>query len=371
MAKSKRPQQPKRIGQSQPEGVTRAAGASKASAVAPAGAKPVTATHAATSTVSKSSGATTPTSSASAAGSSRLNAMRERTASSNGAQTRRPVQRTRYAQAPWWRRNLGAIIVVSVVVVLVGAFIGFANFQNKQASAGIGDPAPSSIMKTLSTIPASEFATVGTGTTLIQPSATSANTAMLRANGKPEVVYVGAEYCPYCAAERWSTVIALSRFGSFKGVELMRSSSTDVSPNTPTLSFRNATYTSDYIAFSMTETQDRDQNALATPAADVIQVFSQYDQAPYTNSAGSIPFMSFGNQYITVGSPYDPGLLAGLNWQDVANQLKDASNPSTQAILSTANYQTAMICKLTNNTPGNVCNTPVIQEIEGKLPAAK
>jgi thiol-disulfide isomerase/thioredoxin len=364
MAKSKRPQQPKRIGQSQPEGVTRATGASKASA------STTSKTPAAVAPAASKASSAAPTAS-SGSSPSRLNAMRERTATSNGAQPRRPVQRARYAQAPWWRRNMGALIVVGVVVVLVGAFIGFANFQNKQAAAGIGDPAPDSIMKTLTTIPASEFATVGTGSTTIQVEATSANTPMLRSGGKPEVVYVGAEYCPYCASERWSTVIALSRFGTFKGLELMRSSSTDTRPNTPTLSFRDATYSSKYITFSMTEGQDRNGNPLATPPADISQIFSQYDQAPYTQSAGSIPFMSFGNQYVTIGAPYDPQLLAGLNWQDVADQLKDPTNPSTQAILSTANYQTAAICKLTNNQPSNVCNTPVIQQIEAKLPAAQ
>ena len=35
---------------------------------------------------------------------------------------------------------------------------------------------------------------------------------------KPELLYIGAEYCPYCAASRWPLIIALSRFGTFKGL---------------------------------------------------------------------------------------------------------------------------------------------------------
>lgn len=365
MAKSKRPQQqPKRIGQSQPEGVARATGGAKASAA--------TTSKTPVGAAARAASATAPATSVNG-GSSRLNTIRERTSASTGAQPRRPVQRKRFAQAPWWRRNIGAITVTSIVVVLIAAFVIAANLQNRQAAAGIGDPVPSSVMKTLATIPASEFASIGTGSTGIVMQATTANTPVLTANGKPEVVYVGAEYCPFCAAERWSTVIALSRFGSFSGVELMRSSATDTAPNTPTLSFRNATYTSKYITFSMIETQDRNGAALATPSADISAIFSQYDQPPYitASQAGSIPFTSFGNQYITIGSPYDPRLLAGLNWQDVANQLKDPTSQASQAIISTANYQTAAICKLTNNQPGNVCNTPIIQQIEAKLPAAK
>ncbi len=33
--------------------------------------------------------------------------------------------------------------------------------------------------------------------------------------GKPEVLFVGAEFCPFCAAERWPLIVALSRFGHF------------------------------------------------------------------------------------------------------------------------------------------------------------
>ncbi len=30
----------------------------------------------------------------------------------------------------------------------------------------------------------------------------------LTSGGKPQIVYMGAEYCPYCAAERWAMVVA-------------------------------------------------------------------------------------------------------------------------------------------------------------------
>ncbi|HEX9038602.1 MAG TPA: DUF929 family protein [Ktedonobacterales bacterium] len=359
MAKSKRPQQPKRIGQDQPAGVARATASARTGAAM----------------TSKATGATNgkAASPANGASPSRLNAIRERAGGSSSAQARRPAQRARYARVPWWRRNLGALIVGGVVVILVGVFIAFASYQNKQASVGIGSPVPSSIMKTLTTIPASEFASVGPGSTQILGTlnATPANTPLLTAGGKPEVIYVGAEYCPYCAAERWSTVIALSRFGSFSGLELMRSSSTDQYANTPTLSFRNATYTSKYLTFSMTETEDRSGAALATPASDVLAVFNQYQTSPYTTSPGAIPFMSFGNQYITSGASYIPSMLTGLDWQQVATQLQNSNSATSQAVIGTANYQTAAICKLTNNQPGNVCGTTVIQELEAKLPAAK
>ena len=377
MAKSKR-QQPKRIGQSQPDGVSRATAASKASDATSNGKASATSATSATSNAkngaangsttgakSATTGATTGSNTTATSGSTRLSAMRERTQ----AGQRRPQQRTRYARQPWWRRNLGALITVTVIVVLIGAFVGFAQYQNNKASAGIGDPVPSTVMNDLTTVPASTFATVGTGSVATSFTenlqATAANTPLLTSNGKPEVIYVGAEYCPYCAAERWGTVIALSRFGSFSGLELTRSSSSDVYPNTPTLSFRNSTYTSKYIVFNATETTDRNQQPLATPSADVQTIFQTY------NSSGSIPFLSYGNQYITVGGPFLPTMLANLDWQQVSSQLKNPKSDVSQAVIGSANYQTAMICKLTNNQPSDVCNTPVIQQIEAKLPAAK
>ncbi len=54
-----------------------------------------------------------------------------------------------------------------------------------------------------------------------------------RAARKPQVAYIGAEYCPFCASERWPMVIALSRLGTFSGLGLTTSSATDVFPEHP------------------------------------------------------------------------------------------------------------------------------------------
>ena len=36
---------------------------------------------------------------------------------------------------------------------------------------------------------------------------------------------MGAEYCPYCAAQRWAMIVALSRFGTFSGLTTVHSAS--------------------------------------------------------------------------------------------------------------------------------------------------
>src|SRR5207237_546429 len=68
-------------------------------------------------------------------------------------------------------------------------------------------------------------------------------------NGKPEVFFYGAEWCPLCAAERWSIITALSRFGTFHNLKEIASSSTDSYPNTSTFTFYQSSYTSSYIDF--------------------------------------------------------------------------------------------------------------------------
>jgi hypothetical protein len=343
---------------------------------APSAASVVTrATGAASTTTGSASGASaTKVAERPAAGASRLSEIRARTASATGASgtraSQRPQQnRRRYApQQPWWRRNLLALGSVVGVVIIVVAFIFYSQQRNKVTAVGIGDAAPQSVLSALSGVSNTTAAAVGTGGIADGFEGTPPGTPLLTSKGLPEVVYVGAEYCPYCAAERWSTIIALDKFGSFKGLTLMRSTASDRFPNTATFSFKGATYTSKYLVFSATETQDRNQAQLDTPPTEAIQSFSTYDTAPYTNQPGGIPFISYGDQYVTTSGPYQPTMLANLSWQQIASQLNNPNSDVTKAIVGTANYQTAMICKLTNNQPASACSPSYIQQIEASLP---
>ena len=59
------------------------------------------------------------------------------------------------------------------------------------------------------------------------------------------MVFVGAEFCPYCALERWALVVALFRFGTFSNLgQTISSSSTDVYPGLQSWSFKDSTFTS-------------------------------------------------------------------------------------------------------------------------------
>ena len=201
------------------------------------------------------------------------------------------------------------------------------------------------------------------------------NGTALTSNGKPELLYLGGEYCPYCAAERWAMVNALSRFGTFTGLTTTHSSTSDVYPDTPTYTFAKAKYTSSYLTFTSVEEFGNERvgnsNNSSTPYVTLqTPTTAQQAVAAAYNPTGSIPFLDFGNKYVEVGnlSPLSPSMLAGKTWAQVAAAMNDPASSLGKALVGNANYITAGICKLTNNLPASAC-TPAIQQLETHLAA--
>jgi thiol-disulfide isomerase/thioredoxin len=260
---------------------------------------------------------------------------------------------------------------VAAVLIIVVAFIVIKTLS-KPASAGPTGSATTAaaVTQDLATVPATTLAKIGKGTTYsgaVQTIRTSS--APLTQGGKPEIVYVGAEYCPYCAAERWALVTALSRFGTFSNLGLIHSISTDVDPNTPTLTFYKSAYTSKYIVFQTTEAQTVSKATLQPLTALDNQLMRKYDVPPYvptSTSDGAFPFVDFGNKYVIDGASYDPAVLKGLTWAQVAAALQDPSSPVATGADGAANLITAAICKITNNKPATAC-TSAVQSLEGQL----
>ena len=85
---------------------------------------------------------------------------------------------------------------------------------------------------------------------LIDPGTLSAGSGPpLTDRGKPEVLYVATEYCPYCAMENWPLIVALSRFGQFTGLTSSRSAEFDHIAPVDSWTFYGSHYTSSYLAF--------------------------------------------------------------------------------------------------------------------------
>jgi hypothetical protein len=268
------------------------------------------------------------------------------------------------------------ILVVAVIatMVVIKATGGSATAQSShlqasdgQASAADTTVLSSTVLSDLS-VPAATLDEVGSPDSDTLPSAVSRTTVLKGADGKALITYVGAEYCPYCAAERWSLAIALSRFGTLSGLAGTHSSTADVYPDTQTLSFYKASYSSAFLDFQSVEEAGNQEvggtyPTLQTPTAAQEALLSTYD------TAGSIPFLDIANKYVITGASYSPQVLQGLTREQIASDLSNPSSAVAKAIDGTANDITAAICNVTSNQPSSVCDSAAIAAIAKKLAA--
>jgi thiol-disulfide isomerase/thioredoxin len=276
------------------------------------------------------------------------------------------------SRAKHGRRSHSLGIIVGVLIAVALLVIGFIVFSrlNTGTSGTTADTNPTSnpqVLKQVTSVSPSVYDTVGTGG-VTNPLNVTKNQPLLKGDGgRPVFFYAGAEYCPYCAAERWGMITALSRFGTFSNVSLIHSSESDI----PTFSFYKSTFTSQYVDFVPVEAQGQAVNGgqppvLQAPTAEQEKLVSTYNAPPYVSqsAAGSIPFVDIGNQYILSGASYSPTLLQASDQKTISSQLSDPTSDITKSIIGTANYLTAGICKITNQQPGSVCNSNAIQTIE-------
>ncbi|HLI08579.1 MAG TPA: DUF929 family protein [Ktedonobacteraceae bacterium] len=268
-------------------------------------------------------------------------------------------------------------VALLVVAAAVGIFFYLSNQSQSSGSSSIAingrKAAPQQVVNEVTNVSPSVLQSVDIGQVQTTPIPLSGQPSLTGPSGKPEFFYYGAEYCPYCAAQRWSMIVALSRFGTFKNLSITTSSASDVYASTPTFSFYGSSYTSSYIDFVSVETTTNQPDSsggyvtLETPTAQEQQLVNQYDASPYTSQPGSIPFVDIANKYIMIGPAYSPQLLQGQNWQQIASALSDPSSQMAQGIIGGANYLTAAICESTNQQPASVCQAAPIPAIEAQL----
>jgi thiol-disulfide isomerase/thioredoxin len=259
----------------------------------------------------------------------------------------------------------GSVLAVIVIVVAFILVKSMSSPTTTPASTG-RTPLPASVASNVTGVPASALAAVGKGSVITtSPPVTKVTGPPLTSNGKPEMLYIGAEYCPYCAAMRWSMAVALSRFGTLSTpLHGIHSASNDAFPNTATLTFYKSGYNSKHLTFTPVENLAVDHSLLQSPTAQQNQIWARYEPDP--NQRG-YPFIDIGNRYVIKGPIFDPGVLKGLTWSQIAADLHNPSSPVAQGVLGAANYITAAICKTTNNQPTSVCSAPSITAVAGGL----
>ena len=265
--------------------------------------------------------------------------------------TRLKELRAQQAASERKRRLTVAAVVSAVIVIVVVAVVLAALNAPKGAvtSAKTSGTISDTLAKSLAGVPSATYDTVGVGSA--SPTTIKSMTgAVALKDGKPRMIYVGAEYCPFCAGERWALVTALSRFGTFTGIEYAVSSATDTPASIPTLSLKNAKFTSQYLSFESYEVQDRDGKALQKEPDDVAALQS-------ANGGTAIPWIYYAGKAYQSGSTVD-GTVFGTEAQDpIGAALTDPSSALTKAVIGGANLTTARICQTTGNKPANVCTS--------------
>ncbi len=255
---------------------------------------------------------------------------------------------------------MGLVAVTFIVIYLIysQSAIGPGG-----TSALVGQPVSSGDMNAITGVSANTLSAVGQGPSgLVSPRPITGG-SNLTLNGKPEVLYIGGDYCPYCAAERWAILVALTKFGNFTGIEYMQSSATDVYSSTSTFTFAHANYTSNYISFVAVEYWDRSDNIRTSLTSTEQSLFSQY--SPNQN----IPFVDLANVYLLGGSQYPPSVLrvgnnvngAPYDWTQIGSQLNNSSSIFAQNVDGAANHLISAICKIDGSKPANVCSQPFAQ----------
>jgi uncharacterized protein DUF929 len=251
------------------------------------------------------------------------------------------------------RRILAISAVVAIIAVIVVVYFVASAGINPYASY-IGQPVSQGVFQQVTGVSDATLNSVG-AISGVNPPAPITGTP-LTSGGKPEVLFIGGEYCPFCAVERWSMIMALSRFGEFTGIQYMESSSTDVNPNTPTFTFSGASYSSNYITFVPVEEFDRSGSIRQALTTDQQSLLTQYDTCSGSSSSGGIPFIDIGNAFaVNCGAQFNLD-ISGDNWTQIASQLNDPSSTTAKLIDGAANSLISAICRVDGGQPAAVCS---------------
>jgi len=256
----------------------------------------------------------------------------------------------------------GAVVIVVAVIIIAVSLTGTTKKAKTSAGLPTGEyDIPSNLVAQVEDVPVKDLvdAALADRSAATPPQALPRGNAELTLGGKPEVLYIGAEYCPFCAAERWAMVMALSKFGTFGNLHGTSSSATDVNPSTPTFAFLHSTFTSKYLAFVPVETLANDEKTtLQTPTSAEQALLTKWDAPPYISAtdAGSIPFVYMAGRYLQLGASYNAAPLSGMNFSAAVSYITSAKNATSKAAMATAGYFVGDICALTHGQPASVCS---------------
>jgi len=278
--------------------------------------------------------------------------------------TPRPSVETLWTRSRRRHQRRRSVTAGMLVLIVLGAFsitkIDDSSPSGNSATTTTANARLASYYLAAGAVPNSTLEAVGLPSTAAVPTKIAPSLSTVATNGA--VSYVGAEYCPFCAIQRWALLVALSKFGSFTNLDNRAySSSTDVYPGLASWSFIGAKYTSAYFTFDPTE------QSSSTPSAsggyEPLEKMSVAQHRAFTkyNPEAELPFVDMGNHYMTLGASASPSVLEGLTLGQIGGDLSNPKSTVAQAIDGTANYLIAALCTMVQGTTPPICSTPTTQ----------
>jgi thiol-disulfide isomerase/thioredoxin len=178
----------------------------------------------------------------------------------------------------------------------------------------------------------------------------------MRRSGKLFVFFMGAEFCPYCAAERWAIVRSLQKFGQWDGLKQTISAARD-QPflNLPTYDFTKASYTSSHIEFVAREIKDREFKPLQKLLKTEEKLVRKYDPKK------EIPFLLVGGRFMQIGSGFPPKIFIGHTFRQTETELKKTESEIRKTIDEEANIISALLCL--SGLPPELCKDTGMAEL--------
>lgn len=256
-------------------------------------------------------------------------------------------------------------MVILAVAAVIAIFAVSAYYLSLPSALDAFDNKPVDSAKIALLTSASTAPFVNSGSTLESDIRNFTTAQPLTSHGKPVLLYIGEEGCPYCAEMRWALVLSLMRFGTFSNLAFMTSAydATDF----PTFTFHGSSYQSSYIVFAPYETLNRGTGTVDTPPSNYSSIFSQY------SVNGGVPFVDYGGKYYSPGAllpatipgyasyiDYLSALFGTRDWNGVISSINNAksggNDPLGSLILAGANVITAKICALTGGNPSSICS---------------
>ncbi len=150
-------------------------------------------------------------------------------------------------------------------------------------------PIPAAILSRLQSIPLKTLMSAPAGGLDVFPG--GIKDPRLTSGEKPELLFIGAEFCPVCATERWAMYVALSKFGTFVPQPgEIHSALRD--GDIQTLTFYKSKFASPYLTFMPVETTTNEPDgdyyvSLQNPTATQLRLWKSH-------TGETFPWLDFG-----------------------------------------------------------------------------